>query len=58
MNTDNLGLKVPILSIDFRANIPTTKSQIGNSLGVSRIRKVPEVENANRSSVPGEKALI
>ena len=47
MNTDNLGLKVPILSIDFRANIPTTKFQIGKSLGVSRIRKVPGVENDN-----------
>ena len=36
----------PIPSIAFRANIPTTKSQIGNILGVGGIRKHREVSNA------------
>ena len=36
----------PILSRAFRANIPTTKSQTENILGVSGIRKHHVVGNA------------
>ena len=38
----------PIFSIAFRANIPTTKYQTGNILGVSRIWKHWEVSNTSR----------
>ena len=42
----------PILSRAFRANIPTTKSQTGNILGVSGIWKHCGVSNAIRCSSP------
>ena len=42
----------PILSRAFRANIPTTKSQTGNILGVSGIRKHWRVSNVIRYFTP------
>ena len=42
----------PILSRAFRANIPTTKSQTENILGVSRIWKHRGVNNSIRCSTP------
>ena len=45
----NEGWKYPpLLSRPFRAYIPTTKSQTGNILGVSGIRKRWKVSNAPR----------